>query len=1301
MDSRMDDFSQDGEQVDNDSFSPPMGKVELPANIKFDKSPIPVFDGPINYAQVNTKPKPTSGETVSGAFKDVSEANTLSTFTGDLKYKNPFSDVPPEGWSPKDEADSFAGINPKYMGFVLKGTSPMDVKNRASLMFDRQLADENWRDGSTFLKLVGSLGGAATNLTSYFPMARAAKYLSTGETLLYNIQKMFPSIAASSVAHEAWQNTMKQGGNLEDFLVNSAIDTVAGTVFIGGALGLSEGVAASHLWDVRKTMKFMYDGIETKPIVQADGTVSGFKAHPMEGQNVSAAKVDFAQQFLDSEMAKKGLFKVPVLAGLLGKGTAAINPIVRGLNSRFETIRAFTNSIASHGIETKGITEGRASPDKFDEHMTKIRGENSTLMSQYEGYYMERLGINPVDTRSDAINQTGQWTQKKIAKMKDGYVNPEEFGGEVQSVITEGQSSQHTSVNQAAEMYMKETKNIYSEYRAQHGFEEKWLDPKTAENYLSRVYVRDQVLTEKDKWVDTIFKEVKDGEAQIDARMNPINDYSASVKEAKAAHDALINSPGATDDLVSASAKELKAKQTRLKLMKEKVQDELRENPSLRMLVDDVHALSAKEAKTLKKITKPLRNYAKDMEAKKSLVDSKKKEIYFLENKRDSAKNKKQAKDISLKVKELQKEVETLKEEHRLAKDKHDIEEDKLQEMAMSGKISPTLFRKIPNSERVKFKNPNDRLKFNEKFESDFHIRNAAEATRNTILNQTNEETLNEVLNHLTGNRSENPLKNRTLMVPDKALYDAGFLSKNIGLNLANYRIALGRKIALKKTFGDLSVNGGIQPITDRLTTEYHNQFAGLGKKQEIPKDASEKDIKRIEKENEKLKKEQRALTKEFDQAKEYMQLSYNRMMGRNRLSNKQRVFSNVARTFASMVKLGFVPLLMTTDVTSIIFKHGLWPSIRDGLLPTLKSLNGLVKTEDASLVRANAAHAHLANNHLTMGYSDRNWSGVTEQHVPLQGKLENGLEKLATISNNFSLSNYIENWLQRWTATVVQSMIVKSMQDFEKGALKDSDLKKLLFYGMDPKDWSKRVLEGWRSRGSDGNGFGGYQSRYWEWADAEASNKMAFTIMKATKDTIVRRGMMDAPFFTDSSLWGTLYATFKGWTFASGTRYLLPLMQNPDPEKLIGMVLMMGVGSMQDPLYRVARGEDAFEGGEPDTEKLFWSAITNSGVFSVPAEGLQELNQVFGGKLIPGITNERYRDRSVAGIAAGPIGGVANDLIRLIQMAGSGNFNENDMKKVVTMLPFSGSIWLRGLSNKWIESQDLPKTYGQAAKGS
>ena len=1259
--------------------SPVAPKSDFPVDIELDETAHPVFNGEVKYDPINLKPKPTSAETIAGAFRSGSDWYTAQRKLNDIGMPNPFDDVAPEGWKVTDDLSVISGIDPKYQGYILAANNPNDAKNRQFQMLQRQEDDNNWKDGTTFNQLLGGFGAMATNPTSWIPFARAAKYAKLTEGIVYNTGKVAPSIAASSIAHEGWQNALKQGGNMEDFVVDSFVDIAMGTAFMAGGYALGGGVDAMKLWNMRKLIKLNYDGVDLAPELSEKGIVTGVKATPSPGSNLSAAMVDHAQEYANAEFAKNGLFSVPFLGAVLNKASKGYNPLYRGLNSKYESVRGFANAIGSHGLATKGTEQGIPNPINFDDEMFKLHADNLANNQQYHGYYLEHMGIDP------SSNQLSAAYQKTKAKLlREGRDTPAQFGAKVRHVMDTGEQSASAPVNEAARFLDEGFGEMYVTWRESEGYDKDFLTPKTAKNYIPRVGNHDEILTEPAKWNQMVLDETKEQTALIQGYMKPIDEMRAASNQQKLLHQELIASNKATDAEIKESALKLESFRKKVKTMKANLQNELRANEDLHIHVDDVLALSAKEATQLKKLLKPQRLIEKELKTKKSILEQKKHQAFLAQEQMNASKNKQTATKHKKSHDLLQKEVNQLDSEIKELKDKHFIEEDSLQEKAQLKQIPRILYERVPGSQRVKFKDPKKRLKFVKPLTNDADIISMAEATRNSYLNMTNEDVIHQVLGKLTGIAPPNPLKNRTFMIKDSVMARNNFLSTDLALCLANYRKALGRQVILKKVFGDLSVDGDIKPVIEKLKTEYESEV------DKIKKSFLSADAKKSE-----LRKEK----KQFDEALEYMNLSFNRMMGRSQLSQSQRKFTQFSSTLSAFTRLGFTLFTMTGDLMASVFKHGFFPSIQHGLLPMLKTFGGHAKGKDAEHVREVAAHAHLANNHIISAHRDQNLSTATEQHIPVQGKLATGLEWLANVSNNFNLINYAENYLQRWTASVIQSKIMKAALDFKAGKLNERDHKAMLQYGLDIKEHAEEFIKGWESRGSDGNGFGGYHSRYWEWDNTGASNKFADTVMRATRDTIIRRGIMDAPFFTDSSLWGSLYSTFKGWTFASGTRYLIPLLQDPkDANKIIGTMLMLGMGSTQSPLRKLASGQELTD-NDLDPTTLFMNGFYNSGVMSIPAEALQSLNILTSGKLLKGITNEKYRDRTIAGVAAGAPGGVLEDIRRIMVMMGTGNYNQNDVRKMVGLTGLGQSLWLRGLSNKMVEATGLPKTYSEAEK--
>lgn len=1189
-----------------------------------------------------------------------------NSFGKDLDL-NPLSDNTPNGWNAASDENNFIGVIPKYQGYVASATSPNDAYFRRLEVLKLQDEDEMYDNGSLLAKFAG---GFVDSLPfAIIPLGQAAKYATLSKSVSEAMLASFPGLAVGNLLHEGSIEARRIGGSLQETLVNTYVDTISGLAFIGGLSGLGLGFDSLKLFNANKFMKFSFSGINAEMKVNNEGKMIGYEAVPTPGINVSAAEVDNAQAFLDSTFAQNGLFAIPKLGKYIEKGVAKVNPIIRGLTSPFETVRGFTDRSASHGLITEGIKRGEAKPEDFETLMGIVQGQNKQYYYQMQKLLDLRNGI---DNKLEISNFTER-TRKKWTD--EGYTDAETFGKEIKEVIISGNDSDNHAVNAAAKITREYLDTTWDQYREVFNLPKDWMPPPTADGYFPRVYNTSLMLERPQEWEDMWVGWSTKADQEIRTAMQPIHDLRAEIDLLKETHTKIQNS--GTKEEISASKKELNDARKRLKEMKYELANQIREDRHMFLHAEDHAALSGDESKELKNLFKPLKKIEKERTQANATVKDLNGKAFFLKSKIEASTDKDTISKLKADLKALESEVKVAKDKLSEVKDKYDLEELRLQDLAGTGKISPRLFTRIPDSQRVKFKDPNDILKLRNPFESETMMRAQANALRDTILNQTPEDSLNQVLGSYIGSTSEVPILKRSQMIPDAILQENNFLSNNLPLVVANYRNALHRKISLKQVYGDVTIDGGIQPIVTRLTREFKRKEDALKNNLNLEEEERAKQIKKLK--------------KEFDDAKEFMQLTHNRMMGRTSGSKKTNKFLRFMRLWTASTRLGSVPLSMVTDLSANIYKHGLWPTIRDGLIPALRNIEHRIKTGEGGPYTENLAHAHLGLNTVLSANNDRDWGGIAVEHVPLTGPLGNFMEKAAHISGNLALTNQLQNNLERLAANIIQSKIMRYMIQHQNGSLKEKDLNKLLQYGLDPKEWADRFITNWKAKGYEGDIKGSYQSMYFHWDDVEAANKMSLTIYKGVNDTIIKRGMMDAPFFFDDPLWGTI-VFFHGWSTAALTRYLVPLMQRPDAEKIAGTMWMLMAGSLVSPLRRISKGEPAID----EDSNMFKDAFTDSGIFSPIMSIVEDANILTNGAILRGISNDRYRQRSFAGAAGGPVVGVANDVSRILGMMLRGELNETDVKKAGRLIPATQAWYLKGLMNKSIEALGLPKTASQ-----
>jgi hypothetical protein len=1201
-----------------------------------------------------------------------------------IKDLNPLDDRVDPNWSPLDDKNVLDGIDPRHANYVMSATGPKDQLRRKNYALDQMEENRRIENGSTLGRIIGGFTvGGALEPTSWLPIAKTFQYAKMSQTFLQNIPKIAPGMAISSISRQAILQTTKTDGNILDFVVNAYADTVLGTVFMGALASKTTATNAMKAFNAKGTLSLINKGIEPRPILDKEGVLKGWKAVPMDN-SVSAQETDVAQVYLDGAMAKNSLYSIPYagdkIGSLVGKAGQVlggiISPQVRMTNSRFSTVRGFIDNVADHGFESEGVAQGRPSPDKFELDFNIVRAKNKGLFKIYNGLYLERNGID-INTENFGAHAKANMEGTYKSKMSDKWVTKEAFGKEVQESLITQEPSKHAAVNEAAAMLNKVMDEYYSEYLRLHGISDKILTPRTAKGYLMRSYNVPFLITNEGEknWINIIASELKNYDAEIDRLMSPIELARAESKQLKAEHDLLLNRPNITDAEVKSSADLLLGSKKNVTQLENNLQNTLRQNEDLHLHVEDLNAVSANESQRIIKLKKPIKKLEKDYEQQKAVVDNLKGQEFF---KTEAARKGKTAETAKKNVEKVNQAKEQLKDEEvklKELKDKLDQARIDLETRLRNGEIDQSLYYKVPNSNQYRLKDEANRLSLRKTHESDFHRQTVAKGYYDSIMNNTSEDLINNIMGSLAHSQNANPTMRRSVLIRDKELYKNNFLHPDPMISVMNYNLALGRKNSFKRMLNRLTVNGEAEELTDRLRKEFE------GMKTEIRE--------RYSNDNKKLEKEILKLNKEYKSAQEDMRLSMDKILGKTRYSQNMRNFTSIANMFAVSTKLGFLPFTMSTDLMANVFKHGFWPFVSDGLIPMLKNIGGMLNTKEGQAIRENAAHALIAENHLALTYSDRNWMGAAQDYTPIQGKLMNGFENLAHYSLNFSGANYVTNLMEMTTALIMQSKIMRSMIDHSKGIkLNDKDLKDLLKYGIDPKEWSKRFVDGWESAGGDKNGLGGYMARYWEWKDVEASNQMSKALMRAVRDTVIKRGMFDAPFAMDNPLVNSLFL-FKGYVLSSLNRYLVPLLQKPEADKLIGTMFMMATGATQNPLRRIINGQDPLE----ENDHMFRNAIRDGGVFSILADGYEDLNYLTSGFFQDNVSNERYRNRLEMGVLNGPIGGMANDTTRIIGMVLSGELNQTDIKRMATLVPFAYSWQFRALSNKMIEGLGLPKT--------
>lgn len=1238
-------------------------------------------------------------------------------------YKDP-------NFNPLNFPDKFENVREEFQPYLLAAENEKQMDFRLNRIYREQWIDDTVKNGSWMQWLSGGALAIPTDLISYIPVIGQMKYARYGKTLVNSIGRNIPGGLAFGLSSSLGEQVDKINGNTKDFLNNTVIRSVFATALFGAGPVVSLTAEKMNLWNLQSYVADAVEGIGYKLKVGEKGEIQGLQAYDMTpNQALSADRIKLAQDKADSAFYKGGLFKVPYIGTAAEKlmsnsflGSTALSMLL----SPFQTVRAVIDLAYDHGITTKGLAEGKKSPTKFFVLMAQTAAHIRQEQNIFNALHAERNGIKTGNYVGQSLQKAGMYTKQKTLEKIGAeigarpYISEEQFSDEVQQVIRSEVPHENAAVNKAAEMFRGSMDKYYSAWREAYNLPKDWMPPKTAQAYLMRVYDTNFLNNNLNLWNQVIANELRKQDQTILEFTSPITELEEKIAAHKERHRALFENPNAQDFEVKKALEEREALKAQKKALEDKLSNDIRTNPRLHLLADDWNALTANESNELKQITK-----RRDVLRKE--IDGIKNKIAQIETEAKGRENlAMQAATVETGRKNLRKaaighlEAERVAQQTELAKVEQELkeEENNLQEMMHLGKINRRFYSQPKDSPIYVLRNPNERLKLRDTYhvvkaggetrlvdeEEAHNLRlEKAKAYYDTIKNQTAEDTINQIMGHFTGNPSENHIKARTINIPDDVLYDNKFLTKDLLSKVANYKMWLARRTHLQNTYKGLSIDGGFEPVIRNLQEEFDNSHINLNnQKENIQQKLTEKDLKPEEKK--KLDKALKQIdfeinknTKAFNKGKTQVQFAYEKMMGISKLSSRARNIIHSIRSFNVAANLGFLAATMVTDLSANGLKQGLVPFIQSGVYPTIESLGGLLKTHDSESLRHTAGALNLALHHVGGASASRQMDLATNPYLNL-GRIPAALDKVAHFASNISLTTYIDNWLQRITSAVAQSNVIRHMKAFEEGKLSKADRMWLNRYGLDPEQDSAAILKAFKKDGGGTNKLGGYQSNFWKWDDIEAANKVSDAVFRSTNDTIISAHAFDVPIWLDENgflgFMAPIIRGFKGWAFASLNRYLIPSLQTPDAQKLMGFALMTASAALVSPSRRMARGQDPYtdkKGHKMTNTQIIAEILFDSPQFAWMSEALNDANLISGGTLLSDLKNDKYYDRTRIGVM-GPAAGNANKLFNFVDALATGNMNEQDAMGMASMIPIVNSLYGYNASQHIIQSFGLPK---------
>ncbi len=346
------------------------------------------------------------------------------------------------------------------------------------------------------------------------------------------------------------------------------------------------------MYEAKHALRMNFEGIEAERTISPDGKSVGLTAKPIFGSAANAMEVTRAQEFLDSRLAKTGLFAFPYLGTGIEKSLKYISPTIRGLTSKWGVTRSYMNRMSNHSIHVQGVEEGRARPQNFEALMEVYHRKASNMGTMIEAYRNEANGIGG----SSPLAATKRLAQRLTQGVT---YDQDQWGREVMSTLFSGEKSDIAQVNQLADELIKYYKENLNLYQRAHGLEERDLPVKTAAAYLSRRYDTDYMssITGMESWNNMAVEWFREGDSMISEAMSPINDIEGRINFLR---DEIKSGVNLDENRI-----QLKENKKQLRKERHELKERIRENEELQNLLHERITLSAQEEKSLTKKLKP------------------------------------------------------------------------------------------------------------------------------------------------------------------------------------------------------------------------------------------------------------------------------------------------------------------------------------------------------------------------------------------------------------------------------------------------------------------------------------------------------------------------------------------------------------------------------------------------------------------------------------------------------------------------------------------------------------------------
>lgn len=1221
-----------------------------------------------------------------------------------------------DGWTSGSNKQMFEAVPEKYWGVLYDAHTP-EQQQRFFENIAHEIEQEEYYSRGPFLaKLAGGLASYYSSGAAFLGLAaKSVEYGSMAKTItmnsLYNLPRLSTEIAWMTGVNQATKMTSDASEFGTEFLTGLAFGAAIHPAFESLRLRGKQRSTADFIAGIGK----IDPEIGVRPVVSESGEIIKYEAFDNSpDKNLSAAKVKMWTDFVDSKINNGAVVESQAMKYFFG------NKLFGGMSYRLATsnipaVRDAVRRMTYNELTSAAEADGATRPVTAVEYRNMWNKAALQVANNIEGSFYRFAGLGDKVT---FLSTSKSFTKRAtLTQARDDFMG--KFYGEVYDNVPSGNEhvmnavSEWKSYAEDVNMelgrihgvngpYFKDINNVYSYFPmtfdigklkagfvngdghplvqviATHLMERSGvinaLRAKIAENTANERLIEARLT----KSMDSIF----------DALIN--KNYYAEIKAKSADNLSFLDAPAdapkkAFESESFAMATEyqeiIKALRENAAKMNEIRKQTIRspefadalENPEIYdeglLAQFEEHLGKLAAADTEISVSETLLNKARSKlrEFEDKITSP---ETYGKTDKRLARSTERRA-ELELKIQEYEYQVKVAEAFKAKAEAERQRLHDEAVERARNGEIPRDLFDILPDG-KINFIDPFKKPILHEPFEDRLEAEDYAKQYIDNVIQDT-EEDIAIQLHGGSANRPTNSFRRRQRMIPASVIANAGYLTNNIPSAVLGYGAHSSKMIGYMQAFRG-------------TPSDMNGDFASILKSQT---DQLKADAKAKIKDTKKLQKEFDRIDKELKSSLKDIKLMHDIYFGRT-FDASGKAATNTVKSLVGTLLLGAMPISMLTELANIAGGHG-WEFMLKGISNMVRQANYSLSKTSKSKARAYAQDAQVGLNKIRSLLSYAMYSADRQTQAARGLGFSRFLSSVGELSGNASLSNQFQDMFHTITASIVQSRIMRNMDEFnKKGKISKGEDAWMRSIGLDAKVHAKEFMEQFDKHGVRD---GGYDSNYTRWDNRRSYKAMSQAIYRDVVRTHTEANPMDSPSWTNQNPIGNLIWQFKGWGYSFFARQALPGIQDATGSRALQMFMAMGLGLLQEPLRAWINGD---EYDYRDEHNWLYKAVSNSGIISPLTEVINTANIISGGNLAPNIIPQKFKHIDPLGGIIGPAGSVFSKIAHIATDAYTGKITEQSLRKVAQLTPGAYMWETRRISNELArmiaESMGLPK---------